>query len=78
MKNTVLDILANICEDQIVKEDLDVDLFETDLLDSLGFVQLLIDLEDSFGITIAPSEVERSDFRTPQMIIDYIAGRINK
>ena len=78
MKAKLLNILAEICEDDIVKENLDIDLFETDLLDSLGFVQLLVDLEDNFGVTIAPSEVTRDDFRTPQKIIDYITGRIEK
>ena len=76
MENKVLDILAEICEDEIVRENLDVDLLGTDLLDSLGFVQLLIDLEDNFGIVIAPSEVEKGDFKTPRMIIDYMKGRV--
>lgn len=76
MKDKVLDILADVCEDEIVKEKLDLDLFETGLLDSLGFVQLLVEFEDHFGISIAPSEIERGDFKTPQLIIDYMAERV--
>ena len=37
MEEKILEILADICEDDVVKSDLDIDLFETDLLDSLAF-----------------------------------------
>ena len=33
-KEKILDLLAEVCEDDVVKNDLDIDLFETDLLDS--------------------------------------------
>jgi len=76
MKEKVLDILARACEDDIVKEDLNIELFESDLLDSLGFIQLVVDLEEEFGITIAPSELDRSQINTPQMIIDLVSERM--
>lgn len=36
MREEVLDLLAEICEDDVVKEDLETELFESGLLDSLG------------------------------------------
>lgn len=75
MEEKLLDILARICEDDIVKEDLDINIFETDLMDSLGFTELLVDIEDSFGIVIAPSEVEREDMETPNKIIALLKSR---
>ena len=65
MQETVLEILEEICEDSVVREDLDIDLFESDLMDSLGFAEMLVSIEDQLGIVIAPSEVERSDINTP-------------
>ena len=62
MKETLFEILERICEDDIVKSNPDIDLFETDLMDSLGFAELLADIEDELGILIAPSEVDRSTF----------------
>ena len=41
MKEKVLDLLEEVCEDDIVREELDLDLFEEDILDSLGFAELL-------------------------------------
>ena len=37
MEEKLLDILEEVCEDDVVREDMDMDLFEEDLLDSLGF-----------------------------------------
>ena len=76
MKDKVLEILSKACEDDVVKEDLNIELFESDLLDSLGFIELVVDLEEAFGITVAPSELDRSQINTPQKIIDLVAERM--
>lgn len=75
MKEKVLDLLEEICEDDVVREDLDINLFEEDLMDSLAFTELLVGIEENFGIVISPSEVERSDVETPNKIIALIKAR---
>ena len=45
MEERVMDLLAEICEDDVVREDPDIDLFEEDLLDSLAFTELLVAIE---------------------------------
>lgn len=76
MQEKVLDILANICEDDIVKEDMNVDLFETGLLDSLAFIEMMVQMEEEFNIAIAPSELDRAQVNTPQKLIEMIEKRI--
>ena len=39
------------------------------MLDALGFAEFLVELEEQFGIVIAPSEVERTDIDTPARIL---------
>ena len=75
MEEKILDILENICEDDAFREDFDMDLFESDLLDSLGFAELLVTIEDEFGIVISPSEVERDDLSTVNKIIAIVKSR---
>lgn len=75
MEEKVLNLLVEICEDEVVREDLDINLFEEDLLDSLAFTELLVAIEEQFGIIISPSEVERSDVETPSKIIALIRAR---
>ena len=49
-----------------------VDLFETGLLDSLRFVELLASLEEAFGVTVSVEEIELDDFRTTARIAEFI------
>ena len=42
MKEKILDIIEKVCEDDSIREDLTMNLFEEDLLDSLSFVELRI------------------------------------
>ena len=57
MEEKILGMLEEICEDDVIREERDMDLFEAELLDSLGFAELLVTIEEEFGIVIAPSEV---------------------
>ena len=75
MQEKLIEILERICEDEVVREDLDLDLFEAGLLDSLGFTELLVDIEDTFGIVISPSEVEREEMATANKILALLAER---
>ena len=75
MEEKILDLLAEICESEEVKEDLDQELFASGALDSIGFAEFLVELEEKFGIVIAPSEVERSQIDTPQKILELIRQR---
>ncbi len=78
MKEKVLDLLEEVCEDDIVREELDLDLFEEDILDSLGFAELLAMIEDELGIVIAPSEVVRNQVNTANKIIALVEKKSNK
>ena len=69
MKDTVLDILEDLTGSDEVKKDLDVNLFETGLLDSMATVQLLLELQTQLGVDVPGSEFERSEWDTPNKII---------
>lgn len=71
-QETVLNILEDITGNSDVKADLSIDLFEEGILDSLATVQLLVELENQCGITVPVSEFERSEWGTPQQIINQV------
>ena len=75
MEEKILDILEDICGDEIVKENPDIDLLEEELIDSLDYVELLLRIQDEFGIVIAPTEVTREEMATPNRIIDVVKSR---
>lgn len=62
----VTKILYEICEDENVY-NLDFDLIESGLLDSLAFIELFSILEDN-GIFLQPTRIDRNLLKTPRNI----------
>jgi D-alanine--poly(phosphoribitol) ligase subunit 2 len=75
-KEKLLEVLADICEDDVVMTDLDVDLFESGLLDSIAYMELLLEIENELGISVAPSEVEKEDVNTPSKLIEVVLNKL--
>ena len=50
----------------------ETDLFETGVLDSLGFVELMVHLEQEFGFTITLEQVEVDNFRSVERIATFL------
>lgn len=77
LEEKVLSIIEEICEDDVIYEERDINLKEEGLIDSLAFVELLVRMEE-FGIEVAPTEVTYEEIDTPNKIIHYIKTRVNQ
>ena len=75
IKEQVVEMLDEICEDEVVREDLDINMKEEGLMDSLAFVEMLVKIEEIFGLSIAPTEVTYEEIDTPNKVISYIENR---
>lgn len=64
MEEKLLGILERICDDDIVREDPEIDLIEEGLMDSIAVVELIVSVEEEFGVSLSPTEYEKSDFST--------------
>ena len=53
----------------------DTDLVGTGLLDSLSLVELLAELEESFGVSISTDDLELENFRSIASIAGFVARR---
>lgn len=69
MEETILTILEDLTGTDEVKNNLDIELFDEGLLDSMGTVQLLVELDGQLGVNIPVSEFERDEWSTPNKII---------
>ena len=76
MEDKVIDLIAEICDTDDVRNRRDADLFQAGLLDSLGAIDLLVEIEDEFGIVIAPTELEREEMNTVDKIIARVQERL--
>jgi len=52
----------------------DADLFETGILDSMSFVELLLQIETVFGLALNLRDIEFENFRSIDAIAAFIAG----
>ena len=75
VKEQVLDMLEEIWEDDVVREDLDINMKQEGLMESLAFVEMLVRIEERFGLSIAPTEVTYEEIDTPNKVISYIENR---
>ena len=73
----ILDLLEEICEEEAVREERDIDLFEAGLLDSMAAIEVLVAIEENFGVEIAPTEVEREEMNTVNKIIHQVEIRLD-
>ncbi|WP_026575636.1 D-alanine--poly(phosphoribitol) ligase subunit 2 [Bacillus sp. UNC438CL73TsuS30] len=73
LNEQVIALVTEICQDDVVKEDPDIDLFESGLLDSFGTVELLVQIEERFGITVPITEFDRDTWNTPNNIAKQLA-----
>ena len=76
MEEKILSILEELCWDEVVREDLDIDLLEEGLLDSLDYSELLVDIKSELDVVISPSEVTREEMNTPRKIIDKVKSKL--
>lgn len=76
VEEKMLDMLEEVCGDEEVRDHRDEDLFELGFLDSMAAVELLVDIEDEFDVSIAPTEVERVEMNTVNLIIEQVEKRL--
>ena len=72
MEDKVINIIAEICENETIKDNLDIDLIENEILDSLAFITLISRLEEEFDIEIQPTQVKPDTWRSVNSIIELV------
>lgn len=72
MQDRTLAIVRRICENNKITDD--TDLFASGALDSLGTVNLLLAIEEEFGVYVPITEIDRDANVTPL----YLAGIIKE
>ena len=73
-----MDVKSQVVEiiDELFMEDvsdmMDEDLFDAGVLDSMGTVELIVELESRFGIRVPVSEFGRDDWNTANKIVEGV------
>jgi len=72
----VLAVLADVTESNEVRRDLELPLYDLQILDSLKTVELIVAFAQEFGVEISPAEFERAEWATPGKIVTYMEHKI--
>jgi D-alanine--poly(phosphoribitol) ligase subunit 2 len=72
----IIEVLKSVSETNEVQKNLDLPLYDLQILDSLKTVQLIVAISQEFGLDIPPSEFERERWATPRKIVADIEKRI--
>ncbi|GAB2026881.1 D-alanine--poly(phosphoribitol) ligase subunit DltC [Lactovum odontotermitis] len=78
MNEQVFDIIENIAGTDEFREDLDIDLFEEGILDSMKAIMLIVELEGAFAISLPPSEMDRENWNTAAKIAARVQEKIDE
>jgi acyl carrier protein len=68
--------IHRIFVDQLALQvDMDTDVIDNGMLDSVAFVQLLVGLEQEFGVTVDVSALQLDDFRSISRIAQFVTAK---
>lgn len=68
MENKIIEIIEEISGYKELKNNIDIDLLENEIIDSLGFIELISSLEEEFCIEIQPTQISPDTWRNVKNI----------
>lgn len=72
MQEKVIEIFTDVTGSDELQEDLDLNLFEAGLLDSLAIIEVLLQIEERLGIKLQPTDLEREDMATVNNLTAFL------
>ena len=75
-EDQIIELIVDITGEDEIGDYRDDDLFEEEVLDSLGAIELLVRIKEQFGVAIAPTELEREEMNTVNKIIARVQERL--
>lgn len=76
LSDKILRRLASICGTDEVRTNPDLALYEREVLDSMRTVELMVSIEEEFGLHVSLADFERQMWATPRKIIADIQHRL--
>ena len=71
IKEQIVEILKDATGEDF-SDNMDQELYESGIMDSMSTVQMLLTLQETFDITVPVSEFNRYDWNTPNKLIEQV------
>ena len=76
MEDKIIEIIINLTGFKDLKQNKNIDLIETEILDSLAFIELITSLEEEFNIEIQPTQIDPNTWRSVTKITELVKNSI--
>ncbi|CAK7018109.1 MAG: D-alanyl carrier protein [Peptostreptococcus russellii] len=76
LQEKVIEIFEEVLGTDEIKEDLDLDMFENELLDSLAIIEVLLGIEEKLGLSLQPTDLERKDMATVNNLVAFLKTKL--
>lgn len=78
MEERIFELISKVTK--FPKEELNlwVDIFESNIISSLGLLELVAQIEKEFSIEVDSEELIHENFGTIQLIIEYMKKRVEE
>lgn len=76
LQEKVIEIFEEVLGTDEIAEDLDLDMFENELLDSLAIIEVLLGIEEKLGLSLQPTDLERKDMATVNNLVAFLDSRL--
>ena len=71
IQKQIVDILAEATGEDF-SDNMDQELYESGIMNSMATVQMLLTLQETFDITVPVSEFNRDDWNTPNKLVEQV------
>ncbi|MCT3493308.1 D-alanine--poly(phosphoribitol) ligase subunit DltC [Lactobacillus delbrueckii] len=71
IQKQIVDILAEATGEDF-SDNMDQELYESGIMDSMTTVQMHLTLQETFDITVPVSEFNRDDWNTPNKLVEQV------
>lgn len=71
IQKQIVDILAEATGEDF-SDNMDQELYESGIMDSMTTVQMLLTLQETFDIIVPVSEFNRDDWNTPNKLVEQV------
>lgn len=82
MRDKIIEIIYEISENDEFKNNPDIDLLDNEIIDSMGFLELISQIEETFDIELRPSQISSNVWRKvdsiSSMVEDYLGEKNGK
>jgi len=76
VEKIALEIMMEACETDEIKDDLDMNLFDAGLIDSLSTLNIIVMIEEKLNIRLQPTDFEKSNISSVNNLKTFLKSKV--